>query len=409
MKIFEKQWALTLLLLPFFKLPFFEHIPSLSFVDSIFDICKIVSAAVIVVSYLNGRKISRIIICIILFELSLFFSTFINNGNYWSQAVNCGTVVSFCMITELAVKKNSRVYFKTVLSIFIPLSIINLLTVFIVPQGLSADSYYGNVYYIIGSRNGLPPVLIPLMVYSFIYSSLSSRKFTVPVLLFTVIVSATILKTWSATGVAGWFIFIAFVILFYRTRLSQLFNSLNLSLIYIAAFFFIIVFRLQTLFSFIIEDMLHKSITFTGRTDIWDIAILLIKRSPLTGYGVYEGHGFIFVRGLYYYSHNVILEVLLQGGVVSLVFYIAIFFTAMANLYRLRQYPVSQLIAFGIFTVFVMMLMEAYFNIWIFALAVIASCAADIAEQTSDSSVGVIEEKGIPLRSRYIYYRLRNR
>jgi len=56
-----------------------------------------------------------------------------------------------------------------------------------------------------------------------------------------------------------------------------------------------------------------------------------------------------------------------------------------------------------------MMLMEAYFNIWIFALAVIASCAADIAEQTSDSSVGVIEEKGIPLRSRYIYYRLRNR
>ena len=407
MKIFEKQWALTLLLLPFFKLPVFEHIVSLHIIDTAFDMAKIISFGVIIVLYFKCRKISPIIISIILYELSLFFSTVINSGNYWKLAVSCGTVVSFCMITELAVKKNSKLYFKTILDIYIPLAVINLLTIELFPEGLARDEYYGNVLYVIGIRNGLPPVLIPLMIYGFIYSSMKGKKFTGATLFFTAVVSVSILITWSATGVAGLFMLLFFALFIYRKSIAGVFNSLDLYAVYVLLFLGIIVFRLQSVFAFIIEDLLHKNITFTGRTDIWDIAIMLIKRSPVFGYGVYEGHGLIFTRGQYYYSHNAVLEVLLQGGVVSLFFYAAIFGIAAASLYKNRKYPVSQIITFGIFTIFVMMLMEAYSNIWIFALPVVACYVPEIAAQSDKAPENT--ESDVPLRRRYIHYRLNRR
>lgn len=403
-KIFEKQWLLTLLLLPFFKLPIFEQIDSLHIIDTLFDMAKIISFGAIIALYINGRKLSPVILSIIFYQLSLFFSTVINSGNYWKLAVNCGTVIGFCMITELALKKSSRLYFKTILDIYIPLSVVNLLVIILFPGGIAKDDYYGNIFYVIGIRNGLPPVLIPLMIYGFVYSSMKGKKFTGATLFFTVVVSVSILITWSATGVAGLFMLLFFAFFIYRKNIAAVFNSLSLSGMYLVLYLGIIIFRLQSFFSFIIEDMLHKNITFTGRTDIWDIAIMLIKRSPIFGYGVYEGHGLIFTRGQYYYAHNAVLEVLLQGGVVSLSFYVAIFAIAAVALYKSRKYPVSQILAFGIFTILAMMLMEAYSNIWIFALPVTACYVSEIAAQSDNAKENA--EKEISLRSRYISYRL---
>ena len=407
MKVFEKQWALTLLLLPFFKLPIFEYIDSLRIFDTVFNLAKMVSFAVILFLYFSGRKLSPIIISIILYQLSLFFSTVINSGNYWNLAVSCGTIISFCMITELAVKKNSRLYFKTILDIYIPLTLINFLVILLFPDGIAKDDYYGNIYYVIGIRNGLPPVFIPILIYGFVYSFIKGKKITGATLFLTAVISASILITWSATGVAGWFMLLFFMMFIYRKKIADAFNSLNLSILYIAAFLGIIVFRLQSVFAFIIVDMLDKNITFTGRTDIWDIAIMLIRRSPILGYGVYEGPGLIFIRGRYYYAHNAILEVLLRGGMISLIFYAAIFVTAAAALYKNRKYTVSQILAFGIFTIHIMMLMEAYFNIWIFALPVIACYVPEIAAQSDNVNENAGKE--LSLRRRYISYRLNRR
>ncbi|MGN0642521.1 MAG: O-antigen ligase family protein [Huintestinicola sp.] len=410
MKIFEKQWALTLLLLPFFKLPIFEYIGSLRLIDSLFDMAKIVSFGVIILIYINGKKISPIIISIILYQLSLFLSTAINKGDYWKLAVNCGTMIGFCMVTELALKKNSRLYFKTVLNIFIPLAVINFLVIKLFPDGLVRDDFYRNAYYILGHRNSIPAVLIPLMIYGFVYSSVKGKKITSETLILIAAASASIFITWSATGVAGLFMLLFFALFIYREKIAGSFNSFNLSVLYAAAFLGIIVFRIQSAFSFIIEDLLHKNITFTGRTDIWDIAIMMIKRSPVFGYGVYEGHGLVFTRGQYYYAHNAVLEVLLQGGVISLIFYAAIFGTAAAALYKNRHYAVSQILAFGIFTIHVMMLMEAYSNIWIFALPVIACHVPEISAQSDNlSDNSALTVNSISLRRRYILYRLKQR
>ena len=405
MKIFDKQWALTLLLLPFFKPPVFEYISSLHFIDTLFDMAKIVSFGMIILLYISEKKLSRIMLFITLYQISLFFSTVINNGNYWKLLVSCGTIISFCMITELAVKKNCGLYFKSILNVYIPLSVLNLFIVLIFPQGIAREDYYGNIYYLLGSRNGFSPLFIPLLIFSYIYSGMNDKKYTPMTLFFTMIVSVSILITWSATGVAGLAMLLLFILLIYGRKIASLFNSLTLSVIYIAAFLGIIVFRLQYVFSFIIEKLLHKSMTFTGRTDIWDIALRLIKRSPLFGYGVYEGHGLIFVRGQYYYAHNAVLEVLLQGGAVSLIFYGAIFASAAVSLYKYRKQKPAQILSFGIFTVLTMMLMEAYSTIWIFSLPVIA-CYIPYITENPDSKKETSETLS---NKKYLVCRLKQR
>lgn len=77
---------------------------------------------------------------------------------------------------------------------------------------------------------------------------------------------------------------------------------------------------------FILVDIMHKDVTFTGRTGIWNLAIRIIAEEPIFGYG--EGMG-SFTAGDYWTNfivhsgaHNQFLQIMLFGGIVSLVFYL---------------------------------------------------------------------------------------
>ncbi|MBQ7784461.1 MAG: O-antigen ligase family protein, partial [Oscillospiraceae bacterium] len=177
-------------------------------------------------------------------------------------------------------------------------------------------------------------------------------------------------------------------------------------LLYALAFISIVLLRLQYYFSYIIEDVLHKNITFTGRTDIWDISINLIKRSPIIGYGVYEGHGFVFYRGQYYYSHNAILEILIQGGAIALIFFIAMLVVSCISLYRYKNNHISGIITFTVFTLLSMMIMEAYLSyIWTFGILTVSCCVGDIIRQTEELP-SQNKASTNSTRLRYIRYRM---
>ena len=72
-----------------------------------------------------------------------------------------------------------------------------------------------------------------------------------------------------------------------------------------------------------ITGVLHKSITLSYRTLIWDAAIKNILSKPIVGYGTCRGqlmlinsvqiHG----RNILYFSHNYLLENMIQGGILA--------------------------------------------------------------------------------------------
>lgn len=73
-----------------------------------------------------------------------------------------------------------------------------------------------------------------------------------------------------------------------------------------------------------VEDVLHKDLSFTMRTDLWDLSVRLIRQAPVLGYGeqcmsqdFFTKHAFEF-KG----PHNQILAILLKGGMMLMVLYI---------------------------------------------------------------------------------------
>lgn len=140
--------------------------------------------------------------------------------------------------------------------------------------------------------------------------------------------------------------------------------------------------RLQNYFSFIIENILGKSITFTGRTELWDLSYILIRNKPVFGYGIYENSGLLFRNGWYYYAHNAVLEVMLQGGFLALTAFLAVFLISAFPLYKYRFHYISGIISITIFSMLIMMLMEAYItHIMLYGLLTVAYCVPEIIEQ----------------------------
>lgn len=98
--------------------------------------------------------------------------------------------------------------------------------------------------------------------------------------------------------------------------------------------FSFIILKLQYLFSWLIVGILHKDLTFTRRTAIWETAIENISKKPFLGYGtVRSGRLAINLQeylGFYYYSfsHNIFLEILIQGGFLALVLYVMFYILA---------------------------------------------------------------------------------
>lgn len=366
---------------PYFKPASLGYIaPS---IERVLDIYRIFSFVFIVGVYLYYGKYSKLIICIIIYQFVLLFSTILHNGNYWRLAVNCGTVVSFSMLTEILVQQNSKLFFKAVTyvySIFIPL---DLLLYFIFPNGFGKSNYYvGNICYFLGLRNGFAPLFIPITVCLCLFSCYYGRKLKFLSLCAVICGSLRLLITWSATGVLSGFILIFYIVFLYKSHFTKLFNIVTYYIVFVLCQICFVFFRFQDCFSYIIEFILKKSITFTGRTEIWDKSFILIKNSLLFGYGVYEGHGLIRRGNLYYYAHNGILEVLLQGGIIALGIFILLFIVAAIPLYKYRNHYISGIVSTGIFSLLVIMLAEATISdIWLYSLLIIANCIPQIIVQ----------------------------
>ena len=376
---------LALLLLPFFKPISLEYFAPA--IDTLFDIWKIGSAIIIFGLYLfYYHRLSNLILAITAYEFALFFSTLINDGDYWKFAVNCVTVIGFCMLTELCMKRNCERYFSVVYTIYFLIILVNFVLLLIFPKGVAVDDYYHHRYNFLGYDNGLAVlVMVPLMGISCIYSAFRKKKLTFSAVATLSMISATVLITWSATGVVAWFVMIAYILFVYRGQLTKYFNSYALFATFLVLQVMIVFLRFQENFSFIIENILGKSITLTGRTEIWDLTYSIILQSPIIGHGVYKGYGLVYWENHYMYSHNAVLEILTQSGVIGLMLFAIPFIMAAVKLYKYRKHFLSGIVTVTLFAFLMTYLAEAQITaIWVFGFLTIAACIPNIIQQYED-------------------------
>ena len=112
---------------------------------------------------------------------------------------------------------------------------------------------------------------------------------------------------------------------------------------------------------YIIEDLLHKDITFTYRTYMWYSALKVIMKSPLWGWGFVDLDWYVsnmssFAKG----PHNFVLSVFINGGLILFSLYVVICIYAYNGIKHYFSERRAQILLMGIVTLYFMSLMEMY-------------------------------------------------
>lgn len=107
-----------------------------------------------------------------------------------------------------------------------------------------------------------------------------------------------------------------------------------------------------------VENVLHKDMTFTYRTDIWYQSVLSIAHSPVIGYGYQSPEWYEQEIGGVM-PHNYVLSVLMKGGIVLLLCAIANILLAYRQ-YRIHNNYTHQILFITLFILLFMQLFEVY-------------------------------------------------
>lgn len=162
-----------------------------------------------------------------------------------------------------------------------------------------------------------------------------------------------------------------------------------------SVFAFVILFQLFVVFSgkglennefavYLIEDVLEKDITFTYRTYLWDMSLEKIGESPIWGFGNlgYDWYASHIHTSVGTGPCNLILSILLNGGIVFFLLFICVFYISIRKLYLYNEKSANTILA-GIASIMLMHLMEALTYVFCFYLLSLAYYYPYIIQETA--------------------------
>ncbi len=378
-KYIKSNYIMLFLLIPFFKPICFQYYSTLQGLENLFVGWKILSAAVcfvFVVSYMwSYSRLPKLVAFVSLFEICIVVSTLINRGDLMRALIDMVSIVSYTALLILGIKYNGSGIVHLLSRLLGVLLLINLLSVVLFPTGLPADLYTNpeNPLYFMVIDNG-SALFLSFSIAIFAIDGLISQgavRLGGKILILCAILNGVLVK--SATAIFTVALICIALLFILKSDFSKHQNPAILFLVYIGVFIYLITMQDNIVSEFILKNIFNRSANFTGRYFLWESAINMIKTQPWFGYGR-SAQDYISAWGGYFSSHNYVLETLLQGGIVSLGFFILnVIFAIKKSLYT-RHLKITAVLVFGLVTVLIAALMEAaVHSVYIFGI--ISLCA----------------------------------
>lgn len=323
MKIKKSDLSTFFITIAFLYPPLASYIPILNTIVRYTEfIAMIVVLFYVVFGY---KKLSKLSIFWFLYWMTYISSTVLCHGDVAKSINAVAPKMLFGLYLDYMFNKNPRSMLKSLCNVYSLYIIVNAVILIIFPQGLG--SYIPNYdAAAVDSRLSLlaldnsyikwfiPAVAVFIIVLN---NNKRYRNFLISVMVFTMI------YVWSGTGSICMALILLYIIFLDGRSISKIFNFVTCELLAIIAFIGVVVCRVQDYFSSFIVGFLGKDITFTGRTYLWDVAMFLIAKQPIQGYGVYDYALLLSpINGQPYSAHNTILQMLLMGGSITLMAYI---------------------------------------------------------------------------------------
>lgn len=247
--------------------------------------------------------------------------------------------------------------FCILLNIFVLINIPYLL------NSIGIDSY--KRIFIFGGKNQMEMFFIPAIFANYALSYIKYNKLKVMYLCFILLDMATIITCGASTGIVAVIIFILFYIFRNKIKVDIKWYIIILIFALILIFNTKYIMRIDFLYNFIV-NILHKDLTFTRRTGIWEYVYPLIYKN-IFGYGY--GNNIIAMR-FYGLSecHNMFLELLLIGGIPLLILFCLLVYKLLEN----NPNKITNTLLIMCFMFFVIGLTESiqfHYQFWIILIA----------------------------------------
>lgn len=212
-------------------------------------------------------------------------------------------------------------------------AIINTVFLVVSPEFFGAELSYRR-YCFISNDNSLLPFLLPSMIICLVYLELvGKRESMMRFFLVFLIYGLSIYIVWTGTGVILFTLFIIFALL-RRTGIWKFLSVKKVALISGVSVFLFVRFRIQDYFVQLFS-VVQKDMTFSGRTTIWALGLELIKESWLFGSGMSESDLLFSIGSTRDFTvHNQFLQFIIWGGVILLLLYFFMIFSAYKGMYK---------------------------------------------------------------------------
>lgn len=332
----------------------FPHLPSLS------TVIKYLSLTLSIVSfiiYILTSKYSKFIIILFIYSVFLIISTLLSNTGSLNEffKIYC-RVISLSCYLDYGLKNYTKTIINSLFWTLYLLILVNFCTIIIFPKGLYSTSLYTTNWFF-GYDNTHIFMYLPAIILLFCTKNIQK----INGILLLAIITFCVFHCFSANSVVAYSIFLLYAISYKFVEKSKILNIKTYFLTYIALFALFVKLRIQNIFSWFIVDILHKTLTFSTRTVLWDKVESFIMSRPILGYGQEPSSTIIakFESPYYTHAHNTFLDVLYKGGLVGLIFHICLMILPCRKLYKYKDYFVSKITSMLLFATMVMMIFEA--------------------------------------------------
>lgn len=347
-------YILLFLLIPFFKPDIVTSFPKVNY---IFTIWLMISFAIIVAVYMKKFRISKLTMTYLAYNLVLLISTIKNNGSITKFLSDFSMNLGMIFLIELYLKNDKMKIMKVLSSIFYFLMVLNTISFIIVPEGLAVTQYLKTPIYLLGIDNRFSFTYIPGLCVIAIYDFMKNNKITKLTIIYFLITFITFVYFWSAGALVAESMFFIYYIFIYKLKYKHFTNKYFP--IIIVSFLGLVVFRVQNIFRFFIVDILHKDLTFSSRTILWDKAIKIINNNMWLGTGIQKSEFSIKAISAFH-AHSHFLNIMFQSGIIGVIIYIYLIFDAFKRLNEYRKNVIAQMVAFTLFVLFIMLTVDTF-------------------------------------------------
>ena len=284
-------------------------------------------------------KPSRFMILTICYFAYLIAITFI----YHNKAADVHLIISnlkivfmLCAI-EYLLKRTPDSTINIMFFILITFVLIDFASIVLFPNGLYQTEQIWNewsssqeAHWIYGNKNNRIYWYVLLSIITWLrYIFNNKSKVMVLITSGISIVAMMLVKSSTATIVAI-LVSVGVFYLTYKKQTNLNMNSYGILVIYVCITVLILLGSTSLLKPFV-EGVLHKDMTFTGRSTAWERVLLLIASKPVFGWGVIDSETATgLLKSIAFVNpHNQLLNCLWQGGII-LVFILSLIMTTTA-------------------------------------------------------------------------------